>query len=423
MDPRESVAWPAVLAAGDNSTPALIIAAAGLLIGFVLLRVVAAQDRRGWLAARAPQLPIRLVSVHDDAWIRGVVETDEPLACPWFGTHCAHYSYRSERYVTHTRVDSDGKTHTTSSWETADSASETVPFRLVQDGVAIPVAGPEGSFEHLQSTGYDYEHSSLRHSAELLPVGGIVSALGVKRDDGTFGPLREVPLLVTGRERDLHLRAADRFETWMRWFAYGIPWLAGGAAFLVWRADEIEPAAIALAVACGLALWLPVWCLATWNRFVAQRNQVETAWRQIDVDLEVRDQLLPSLVAVVGRYAEHEQETLAQVAAVRGGGSVAAKIAADAQARTFERALVSIREAYPDLAADRLFADLHERLWALEEKLQVSRTLYDRVTREWNDLVEGFPTCLLAPLARAKRRPTFGELSRGGRGVAPATRT
>ena len=69
--------------------------------------------------------------------------------------------------------------------------------------------------------------------------------------------------------------------------------------------------------------------------------------------------------------------------------------------------VLALVEKYPELKANSLFADLHHRLWAIEEKLASSRTLYNGFAVEWNDLVQAFPSVLAARLFRHRAKPFF----------------
>lgn len=392
----------------------LAIAVAGYLSAWGMLALAHRNDRRGWIFNRAPALPVKALSEHDDAWIRGRVRTDDPLRCPWFGAACVYYSYTIERKVRRTRRTSKGKTRTETKWVTDHSEERCMPFTLVEGEVGIIVQLPRAELHDLESQGHDYETGSRRHSAEILSVGKTVSALGVRLEDGTFGPLREIPLLVTRRKRDDFLRSVARGETWARWAGLVLAFLGGGGASVFWMSRTRDVGMFGVngwltAVGFGLLALVPLWCVVTYNRLVRTRQQAEAAWRQVDVDMTVRDNLLPQLTAVVQGYADHERELFAAVAGLRAGGSVEGKIRNDRSASRAARGMLALRERYPELEANSLFMDLHERLWALEEKLAASRTFYNGVCEEWNRLVQGFPSIVVAKVFGHDERPFFAR--------------
>ncbi|MCC6670736.1 MAG: LemA family protein [Planctomycetes bacterium] len=373
---------------------AWVIVAIGLGLGLALCFAAAAAERRAWIAARAPRLPIRLLAVHDDAWLRGRATTASPLTCPWFGVECIAFAYRKERKTTRTVRDKDGRTRTEESWSVVASESETAPFTLVEADQRIVVQAPEGEIEAWESLGTEYEGASLRHEARILRVDAEVSVLGVKRDDGTFGPLREVPLLVTHAEHHEYTRGRERAGVWLRRGGLLLVLLGSGTGSGFLAGEPGREFALPVALGVGLGALVLAWTWATFNRLVRARNAVRAAWRQIDVDAAVRAQLVPNLVEVVKAYGAHERGLLERIAGLRSGS-----VAAESDAARTVRAVIALQERYPELAASGLHRDLHDRLVALEEKLATSRELYNRMTKAWNDLVQQMPSGIVARLA------------------------
>ena len=68
---------------------------------------------------------------------------------------------------------------------------------------------------------------------------------------------------------------------------------------------------IAIVVLLALAL------IASYNRFVRQRNLVQESWRQVDVELNRRHDLIPNLVETVKGYATQERTVLQSVTEAR----------------------------------------------------------------------------------------------------------
>ena len=75
---------------------------------------------------------------------------------------------------------------------------------------------------------------------------------------------------------------------------------------------------------CLLAVLIIVWLASCYNRLVRQRNQVDAAWAQIDVQLKRRYDLIPNLVETVRGYAAHERGTLDAVIQARNSAVNAA---------------------------------------------------------------------------------------------------
>lgn len=395
---------------GESPGPGLIVALIVVVIGVLLLWHTKRQERRNFIARRAPRLPIRALSEHDDAWIAGRVTLDDPLICPHFGTRCVYYAYAVERRVTRVVRDSKGRTRTVTSWNTEFRDSNVSPFWLIDESSGIFVEGPKARFEGLPSTGYDYTGFSRRHRATVLPVGVDVHALGVKVEGDRFGPLQKVPLLVTTQTHQEYLRSGSRNEGLARWF--GMFLLFAGCVIACsmlfttsWRRPDWP-----VGVGIGVAVWLPLWLWATYNLFVRRRHATEAAWRQIDVDLGVRFEVVPKIVEVAKAHAKHERELFERLAHMRQerDTDVRETIRKERQRSAAVKSLLALSERYPELRSNELFSNLHEKLWALEEKIAASREFYDRNALEWNGLVESFPSNLVAGVFGFESRPYFG---------------
>ena len=114
-----------------------------------------------------------------------------------------------------------------------------------------------------------------------------------------------------------------------------------------------------------------------YNRLVRSRNRVDTAWSDIDVQLQRRHDLVPRLVTAVDQYAKYERATLEavtelraeamRVADVRAKGKVEEKLSAG-----IER-IIALAENYPDLKANENFLNLQKELVETENYLQFAR--------------------------------------------------
>jgi LemA protein len=149
--------------------------------------------------------------------------------------------------------------------------------------------------------------------------------------------------------------------------------------------------------------------IATYNKLVALRNQVYNAWKQIDVQLKRRHDLIPNLVSTVKGAMQFERETLEavvqarnQAIAVEGGGaSVAQTAAAEAALTGALGRLLAVVEAYPDLKATGNVAQLQEELTSTENKIGFARQLYNDTATQYNSMQHQFPANMVAGLAKA----------------------
>ncbi|MDQ1401862.1 MAG: LemA protein [Actinomycetota bacterium] len=147
-----------------------------------------------------------------------------------------------------------------------------------------------------------------------------------------------------------------------------------------------------------LVLLMPV---LSYNRFVTQRQLIQSAWASIDADLQRRYDLIPNLVETVKGYAGHERATLQAVAdtrarAMAATGNPAQRAVAEAPLQGALGRLLAVAEAYPDLKADRSFLELQHELTSTEDRIQASRRFYNGRVQELNRRVQAFPSSLIA---------------------------
>ena len=166
---------------------------------------------------------------------------------------------------------------------------------------------------------------------------------------------------------------------------------------------------IALAVAAAVALWV----VLTYNRLVQLRLACESSWSQIDVALRLRHDLVPRLAEAVAGYAGHERKTFENVAAARSR-AVEANNEAPATRGPAEAALgaaigpaLLLAEDYPELLATESFTQLGSELSAVEEKISITRRVYNDTVETYNTKIPIFPPVIVANLFGFKRREFF----------------
>ena len=173
-----------------------------------------------------------------------------------------------------------------------------------------------------------------------------------------------------------------------------------------------------------LVLVLLVWAVWTYNRIVRQKNRLREAWSGIEVQLKRRHDLIPGLVEVVKGYSDHEKELLVAVTESRS----AAKDVDHAEVRRTGKVedglsenvgrLMMLVERYPEIKADKQFANLAENLVEVEDQLQYARRYYNGSARDMNNLIETFPSSLVAAMFHSGRVDFF-EVSSASERMAP----
>jgi LemA protein len=151
---------------------------------------------------------------------------------------------------------------------------------------------------------------------------------------------------------------------------------------------------------------------AIYNRLVHLRNMTRESWRDIDTELQRRYDLVPNLVNTVKGYAAHEQQVFEAVTAQRAS-AMATNREPDQQGPQ-EAALgrgvaqlMAVAERYPELKASGNFLALQRQLADTEDRIQVSRRIYNANVRAYDTLVETFPSMLIARMGGFVVRPYF----------------
>ena len=167
-------------------------------------------------------------------------------------------------------------------------------------------------------------------------------------------------------------------------------------------------------VALVIVAVLVIWAVAVYNRLRTQKNQVENAFAQIDVQLKRRHDLIPNLVEVARGYMQHEAQTLEAVIRARGDAVNAAdkarlspgQSAAMGALMNAEQVLggqmgrlMALAEAYPTLKADARMQQLSEEITSTENRIGFARQAYNDQVLDFNNESGQFPDVVVARLA------------------------
>ena len=162
-----------------------------------------------------------------------------------------------------------------------------------------------------------------------------------------------------------------------------------------------------IVVVVGLVLYLMV----AYNGLVRLKVQCDNAWSDIDVQLKRRYDLIPNIVETVKGYAAHEKGTLEAVVSARNQAMTAQGPAAKGEAEGMLtgalRQVFALAEAYPQLRAVESFTQLQNTLNQIEDTLQNARRYYNAVVRDFNTMIEQFPSNIVAGMGHFKEREFF----------------
>ena len=158
---------------------------------------------------------------------------------------------------------------------------------------------------------------------------------------------------------------------------------------------------ILLAVVALLLFWM----VGAYNRLITLKKEVVNAWKQIDVQLKRRHDLVPNLVSTVRGAMEFERDTLEAVIAARGRAVSATGVKETAKAEgELSQALgrlFALSEAYPELKSNSNVLSLQQELTNTENVLSSARQMYNSTATRYNVAQSTFPTMLVAGIAKA----------------------
>ena len=155
-----------------------------------------------------------------------------------------------------------------------------------------------------------------------------------------------------------------------------------------------------LFILLAIAFLAVLWAIWRYNNLIGLKNQVINGWKQIDVQLKRRHDLIPNLIASVKGEMQFEQDTLEKVIAARNT-AVAARGVADAAdkenqlTQTLSR-LFALAENYPNLKANESVKALMEELSSTENKIGFARQFYNDIATKYNIARETFPSNFIA---------------------------
>lgn len=157
-----------------------------------------------------------------------------------------------------------------------------------------------------------------------------------------------------------------------------------------------------------------------YNDLIKQRNRVENAWAQIDVQLKRRQDLIPNLLETVKGYAKHEKSLFENITKARAAVMAAQGVNETAEASNYLsstlKSLFAVAENYPDLKANQNFMQLQKDLSDTENKISYARQFYNDTVMKYNISIQTIPKNIVAALTGFQKKELF-ETSQAEREV------
>ncbi len=149
----------------------------------------------------------------------------------------------------------------------------------------------------------------------------------------------------------------------------------------------------------------------SYNGLIGMEETTNSAYSDIQVQLQRRLELVPNLVNTVKGYAAHETEVYTAVSDARAklAGATTAKEAseADSELNSALSRLLAISEAYPELKSNENFLSLQDELAGTENRISVARTDYNEAVQKYNVKLRSFPTNILANMFGFEKKDMY----------------
>jgi LemA protein len=143
-----------------------------------------------------------------------------------------------------------------------------------------------------------------------------------------------------------------------------------------------------------------IYAIGTYNGLVRRRNETEEAYRQIDVQLKRRYDLIPNLLEGVKKYFRQEQQVLTEITQARSRAmepqSPREQARSEARLSGAIGNLFAVAENYPELRSDRVLLDFQEELSSTENKISFARQHYNDSVQSYNTQIQSFPAVIFA---------------------------
>lgn len=161
----------------------------------------------------------------------------------------------------------------------------------------------------------------------------------------------------------------------------------------------------------GAVVVIAFYVMSTYNSLVQLRERVRNQWKQVDVQLQKRFDLIPNLVNTVKGYAQHEKTVFEEITKARAAVSNATtpgdKIEAENMLSKGVTRLFAVAENYPDLKANTNFIQLQDELSKMETKIADARMFYNDIVMRLNSKLQTFPSNIVANMFSFAQEPYF----------------
>ena len=373
--------------------------------------------------------------------LKGTAESDTPLTSYLAEVPCVQYAWQIEehwtRTVQETYRDAQGRTQThtrtESGWTRIAEGKQSLAFYLKDDTGIIRIIPEKATIQGTKTfdmtcardhslyfgKGPEKEIANSDHRRRFqetaIALHTILYVMGHARErqDVVAAEIahdRNAPIFVISTQTEKQISTGYKRWFWF-WLILGL--IAAIGSIVVY--SFIGPSGSALnwqwylVAASGylIAAWLG-WIWTMYNSFINLHERVKQAWSQVDVQLKLRNDLIPNLVRTVEGYRIHENETLKLLAELRSQLAATPPGVAGPDFKGMSLALGIVIERYPELKASESFMKLQKELVNTEQRIAQARDYFNEIATFYNIRLEIIPDRFVAALARLHPRSLMG---------------
>lgn len=148
----------------------------------------------------------------------------------------------------------------------------------------------------------------------------------------------------------------------------------------------------------------------TYNNMIIAKTDVQTQWSNTLSEYQRRADLFYNLAETTKSYAKFEQDTMTAVIKARSGTWGTNKAEQMQNIEITENAFIkmmAVWEAYPNLKANEQYNQLTSELKNTENRIQIARSDYNGVVRNYNIYIKKFPNNIIASMFNFQEENMF----------------
>ncbi len=146
--------------------------------------------------------------------------------------------------------------------------------------------------------------------------------------------------------------------------------------------------------------FIAIYMIVTYQSLISDKNKIKNVWSQIDIELQRRFDLIPSLIETIKEYINDEENFFTEITEIRtswtSSKSIEEKATLDNKLSNSLKTIITISENYPDLKSNQNFIQLQEELINTETKITSSRQIYNDIVTTYNIKLKTFPSNLIS---------------------------